>query len=62
MLQESELVKPVQMHFKLLEVISMKRFFLNFIISFFMMLSFQNLYADNHEMMSEEPVEAVGGS
>ena len=38
----------------------MKRIFLNFIISFFMMLSFQNLYADNHEMMSEEPmVEAV---
>ena len=34
----------------------MKRFFLNFIISFFMMLSFQNLYADNHEMVSEEPV------
>ena len=60
MLQESELGKPVQMHFKLLEVISMKRIFLNFIISFFMMLSFQNLYADNHEMMAEEPiVEAV---
>ena len=56
MLQESELVKPVRMHFKLLEVISMKRFFLNFIISFFMMLSFQNLHADNHEMVSEEPV------
>ena len=38
----------------------MKRIFLNFIISFFMMISFQNLYADNHEMMSEEPiVEAV---
>ena len=37
----------------------MKRFFLNFIISFFMMLSFQNLYADGHEMVSEEPgVEA----
>ena len=34
----------------------MKRIFLNFIISFFMMLSFQNLYADNHEMISEEPV------
>jgi Amt family ammonium transporter len=38
----------------------MKRFFLNFIISFFMILSFQNLYADNHEMVMEEPiVEAV---
>ena len=38
----------------------MKRIFLNFIISFFMIASFQNLYADNHEMMGEEPiVEAV---